>query len=81
MNNVTAENYEAVVSELSSIAEQSEVAEEEQTEENLGRIAEIFDSIAHLLAGNDSRSTLTIRNEMVFLEHRPRVFYSLILQQ
>ena len=54
VNNVTAENYEAVVSELSSIAEQSVVAEEEQTEANLGRIATAYNSVASLIANNSA---------------------------
>ena len=61
VNNVTVENYEAVVSELSSIAEQSVGAVEQQTEENLGRIATAFNSVASLVANS---SALTIMNNV-----------------
>ena len=58
---LTAENFEAVVSELSLIANDSVVAVEEQTEANLGRIATAFNSVASLVA-NTSASTIIVDN-------------------
>ena len=54
---LTVDNFEAVVSELSLIANDSVVAVEEQTEANLGRIATAFNSVASLVA-NTSASTI-----------------------
>ena len=57
VNNVTAENFEAVVSELSSIANRTATEMEEQTDDNLGRIAVAFNSVAGLVA-NGSLETI-----------------------
>ena len=54
LNNVTLENYQAVVGELSSIANQSVVSVVEQTESNLARIATVFNSVASLVANTSA---------------------------
>ena len=54
VNSITVENYEAVVSELSVIADESVVAVEEQTEPNLDRIATAFNSVAGLVANSSA---------------------------
>ena len=60
VNDVTEDNFEVVVDELAPLVENSVMMVEEQTEDNLDRIAAVFDSVATLAAN----STLPIANDV-----------------
>ena len=60
--NITEDNYNTVVAQLNMLASTSVAAIEEQTSENLNRIATAFNSLADLLA--EDTSTLIVEDNV-----------------